>query len=138
MKIIMESSYFLWKTLCYSVYIFSKFILRQPLTQPYTNLWGKQLCIYGLDTSHSKFDNTPEDKFQDQQILIKEILWKQVNNQQNKAWTKNLKDILHQAKQSFKPDKSEQPTSTLTKTIHKTVGEANLYVQFGYAPHKIC
>ena len=58
-------------------------------------------------------------------------------NQQKKAWNKNLKDILDQAKQSIDENKSERPTGTLATTLHKSAGEANTYVRFGYVPHKI-
>ena len=61
---------------------------------------------------------------------------KQVKNQQNKDWTNNLKYILDK-KQSIEVNKSEHPTVTLSTTPHKTVGEANLYVHFGYGPQTI-
>ena len=57
-----------------------------------------------------------------------------VNNQQNKAIKKNLKDILYQAKQSIDVNKSEPPTSTLSTTFHNPKGEANPHFQFIYVP----
>ena len=48
--------------------------------------------------AHWQFDNKPEDKFQDQLTLIQKIWYTQVKKQQNNALTKNLKDILDQAK----------------------------------------
>ena len=57
-------------------------------------------------------------------------------NQQNMDWTKNLKDILDQEKQSIEANKSEYPTVTLVMTFHKPTGEANTYVWFGYSPQK--
>ena len=50
---------------------------------------------------------------------------------------KNFMDILDQEEQSIEAEKSEHPTSTLTMTFHKAVGEANPYVHFGYVPQKI-
>ena len=58
-------------------------------------------------------------------------------NQQKKAWTNHLKDILDQAKQSIDENKSEHPTGTLAMTFQKPAGEANIYVQFGYSPQTI-
>ena len=75
-----------------------------------------------LDTSHRQFANTPEDKFQDQWALIQWMKYTQVNNQQNKAWTNNLKDIFDQSKQYIDANKSEQPNGTISKTFHKPVG----------------
>ena len=49
----------------------------------------------------------------------------------------NLKDILDQAKQSIEAKKSKHPTRKLSTTFNKTVGEANLYVRFGYYPQTI-
>ena len=46
----------------------------------------------------------------------------QVNNKKKKAWTKNLKDILDQAKQSIDENKSEQPPRILASNFHKTAG----------------
>ena len=65
-----------------------------PFPRPSTNLQGKQSCMPSLDTAHRQFDNTPKDKFQDQWELIQWMQYTQVKNQQNKAWTNNLKDIL--------------------------------------------
>ena len=62
-------------------------------------MWRKQICITDLDTALWQFSNTPEDKFQDQLMLIRNIWYTQVQNQQRKAWTKNLKDILYKSKQ---------------------------------------
>ena len=56
---------------------------------------------------------------------------------QKKYLTKSLKDILFQDNQSIEANKSEHQTRTLTTTFHKPVGEANIYVRFGYIPHKI-
>ena len=41
-----------------------------PLPQPSTNLQGKQICMYGLDTAHWWFEIIPEEKNQDQWMLI--------------------------------------------------------------------
>ena len=43
-------------------------------------------------------------------------------NQQKKAWTKNLKDVLDQVNQSIEANNSEHPTVTLTTAIHKSAG----------------
>ena len=45
----------------------------EPSSQPSTNLWGKQICMSGLDTSHSQFSNTTEDKFWDQWTKVQSI-----------------------------------------------------------------
>ena len=37
-------------------------------------------------------------------------------------WTKNLKDILDQEKQSIEANKFEHPTGTLAMTFHKPAG----------------
>ena len=42
-----------------------------PSTKTSTSLWGKQICMSVLDTAHKKIHNTPEEKFQDQQTLIR-------------------------------------------------------------------
>ena len=42
-----------------------------PLIQPSTNLRGKKIHMYGLDTPHLQFSNTPKDKFQYQLTLIR-------------------------------------------------------------------
>ena len=60
-----------------------------------------------------------------------------VNNEQKKAWIKNLKEILFEEKQSIDANKSEHPTGTLYTTLHKPAGEANPYDRFGYGPQKI-
>ena len=68
------------------------------------------------------------------------IQWKwytQVNNQQKKAWKKNLKDILEQTKQSIEANNYEHPTGTLDTNFHNPAGGANKYVWFGYDPQKI-
>ena len=61
----------------------------------------------------------------------------QVRNQQNKAWTKNLKDILYQEKKWIEADKYENPTITIATTFHKPTEEANPYVRFVYVPQTI-
>ena len=66
------------------------------------------------------------------------IWYTRFNNQQKKDWIKNLTDILDQENQSFEVNKYEHPNVTLTTTFHKSVGEENLYVWFGYRPQKIC
>ena len=65
------------------------------------------------------------------------MLYTQVNNETNKAWTKNLKDILNQEMQSIDANKSEHPTDTLVTTFQNPAGEANTYVPFGYGPQTI-
>ena len=67
------------------------------LPQSYTSLWEKQISMSGLDTAYWKIAITPNDKFQDQWTLTQEILYTQINNQQNNSWEKNLKEILYQA-----------------------------------------
>ena len=59
------------------------------------------------------------------------------NNQQNKAWTKNLRDILDQAKKSIDANNYERPTRTLAVTLKKPTGEVNAYVHFEYSPQII-
>ena len=46
-----------------------------PLTRPSTNLRRNQTCMSSLDTDHIQFSNTPEDKFQDQNMMIR-LMWK--------------------------------------------------------------
>ena len=41
-----------------------------PLSWPYTNLRGNQICMYGLDTSYWTFSITSKDKFQYEWSLI--------------------------------------------------------------------
>ena len=48
----------------------SEIIELSTLPRPSTNLRGKQNCMSDLYTSHRKFANTPEDKFQYQWTLI--------------------------------------------------------------------
>ena len=58
----------------------------------------------------------------------------QVNNENNKVWSNNLKDILDQDNQPIDGDKSEHPTGTLVKTVHKPEGGGNTFLQFRYGP----
>ena len=60
-----------------------------------------------------------------------------MNNQQKKAWTKSLQEILDKEKQSIEANNYEHPAGTLATTFHKPAGGANLYVRLGYVPHKI-
>ena len=60
-----------------------------------------------LDTAHWQFANTLEDKFQYQWTHIQLIWYTQGINQQNRAWTKNLVDVLDQENQSIEENKSE-------------------------------
>ena len=53
-------------------------------------------------------------------------------------WTNKLKYILDQAKESIDANKSEHLTGTLATNFHKTLGETNMYIQFGYVPQTIC
>ena len=69
-----------------------------PSPRPSKSLRSNQIHMSGLDMSHWQFAITPEDRLQDQWMLIKWIWYTQVNNQQNKSWANNLKDILDQAK----------------------------------------
>ena len=62
----------------------------------------------------------------------------QVNNQQKKACSINLKDFLYQWKQSIEVNDKLQTTRTLAKTLLEPTGEENLYVQFVYVQQKIC
>ena len=55
----------------------------------------------------------------------------------NKAWTRNLKDILYQAGKSIHVNKSEHSTITLAMAFHKPAGEENTYFWLGYVPHTI-
>ena len=87
--------------------------------------------------AHWQFDNKPEDKFQDQLTLIQKIWYTQVKNQQKKAWTYNLKDILDQSKQSIDMKKYEHPIVTLDINFQKPVEGENLCVQFWYSPQII-
>ena len=59
----------------------------------------------------------------------------QVGNKQSKSLTVTLNDILEQSKQLIDVKKYEQPTSTLTITLLKSIGEANTYVWF-YIAHR--
>ena len=47
------------------------------------------------------------------------------------------KEILDQEKQLIEANKSDHPTVTLAMTLHKPLGEANLYAWFEYDPLKI-
>ena len=67
--------------------------------QTSTNLREKQIQLSSLDMSHLKFANTPHNKFQDQWMLIQLIWYTQVYNQQKKAWTKKLTNVLDEEKQ---------------------------------------
>ena len=42
------------------------------------------------------------------------------------------------SKKSIEENKSEHPTGTLGTTFHKSSGEENPFVQFGYVPQTIC
>ena len=48
----------------------------------------------GLYTPHRKVPITPEEKFQNQQMLIQSIKNTQVKNQQRNYWAMNLKKIF--------------------------------------------
>ena len=54
-----------------------------------------------------------------------------------KACVKNLKDISDQAKQFIAISNQLNSTGTLVATFHKPMGEANMYVWFGYVSQKI-
>ena len=41
-----------------------------PFPRTYTNLWGEQGFMYGLNMDHKQLVNTLEEKYQDQRILI--------------------------------------------------------------------
>ena len=71
---------------------------------------GKQICMSGLDTAQWKFSITSEDKFKYQWILIPYLRYRKVNNQQNKAWTKNLKYILDKINQLKQTSMNTQPS----------------------------
>ena len=101
-----------------------------PSPQSSTNLQEKQIRMSGLDTAQSQFSNTTKEKFQDKWTQTQWIWYTQVNNQQNKAWTDSLRDILDQEKQLIETKKIEHPTGTLVTTFNKPVGEANMYVRF--------
>ena len=105
-----------------------------PSPLPSKNLWGEQRCMSSLDTANRQFANIPKDKFKDQWALIQWMKYTQVKNQQNKAWTNNLKYIFDQSKQYIDANKYEQPNVTLSKTFHKPARKAKLYAQFGYGP----
>ena len=51
---------------------------------------------------------------------------------------KEIEGYLDQSKQSIEANNSEHPTGTLAMTFHRTVGETNMYVWFGYIPQTIC
>ena len=44
-----------------------------PSPQPSTNLQGDKIRMSGFDTAHRKLSNTPEDRFQDQLMLIRSM-----------------------------------------------------------------
>ena len=48
----------------------------------------------------------------------------------------NSKEILDHANQSAEEKSRKNPTGTLTTTFHKPMGEANIYVRFGYGLQK--
>ena len=54
--------------------------------------------------------------------MIQKIWYTQINNQQKKAWTKNLKEILDQANQSIEGNKFEHLNDTITATFDKLAG----------------
>ena len=101
-----------------------------PSPQPSTNLQEKQIRMSGLDMAQSQFSNTTKEEFQDKLTQTQWIWYTQVNNQQNKAWTDSLRDILDQEKQLIETKKIEHLTGTLVTTFNKPVGEANMYVRF--------
>ena len=48
-----------------------------------------------------------------------------------------LEEILYQLKKSVEVKKYEHPTSTLAMNFLEPTGEENMYILFGYVPHKI-
>ena len=50
----------------------------------------------------------------------------------------NFRKVSDQSIQSIYGNNYDQPTVNLTMTFLKPAGEANLYVQFGYALQTIC
>ena len=60
-----------------------------------------------------------------------------VKNIQSKYLLMNLKVILYQSKKSTGVNNYEHPTGTLVTNFINPVGEANLYVRFGYVPHTV-
>ena len=62
----------------------------------------------------------------------------QVINQQKKACMKNLRYFLDQSTQSTDVKKQLHSTVNLDMTFHKTAGESNMHVGFGYVPQTIC
>ena len=97
----------------------------EPYPQPSSNLWGKQICISGLDTAHRQFVITTKYKFQDQWMLIPPIK------------IHNLFIYFIHHNWSITYGKYSRPTGTLTTTLLKPTGQANEYVWFGYGPQKI-
>ena len=61
----------------------SSYIQVTPPPLSYTILWGKQISMSDLDTSHRKISITPEDKYLDQLLLILLARKKTVSNQQH-------------------------------------------------------
>ena len=55
-------------------------------------------------------------------------------NQKNKSWTNNVKDILDQENKSIEANKSEHSAEKLSMTSHKPAGGGIPYTQFGYGP----
>ena len=46
---------------------------------------GKKIRMYGLDTAHWQFTNTPRDKFQDQWTLIR-LMWTNTSKSTAQIW----------------------------------------------------
>ena len=103
-----------------------------------TNLQGKQIRMYCLDMVPWQFVNTSEDKFQDQWALIQLIWYTQVDNQQKKAWTNKLREILDQENQSIEENNSEHPTGTTLRPSENLRGDKIRMSGLDTAHRNIC